>query len=233
MKIISKRGLNDYYDYICGTEGIDNRVVYDRREPCILNKSTYEGNFADNWLRVIFGRDVIKSVYSSEAMFNDQQKHMSTKWVRVPGKQWPKRVKTITGNTFIVCLEVGFLQWYFEIERWLDESDKLNVARTLIEKKRIQKSEKASSSVVSVIPCTTNIYGNINFIYKYGKLVEFTNPIMKDTWIPSMIDARDMYDAIYECCAAQNDHEFVDSRTNDEHIESNGFDRKTSFRNIK
>ena len=37
MRIISKRGIKDYYDYLQGTYGIDPLVVYDRRECNVID----------------------------------------------------------------------------------------------------------------------------------------------------------------------------------------------------
>lgn len=238
MKIISKRGLNDYYDYIAGVEGIDNRVIFDRRKPFIINKEYFSSIMLDYYLKVLFGNEIVKCVSRSFArIFDDSPKYKHIVYKNVPGKRWPKREECLAGNIFLMCLEVGFVQWYFEIERYIDETGKLHIERQLIDKKRIPHDKKVSNSVISIIPCSRSYSGEIRFehdtTYNSKPLIEYENPILKDTWIPSFIDARDIYDAIYEYCAAQNDHEFVDSRTNDEHIESNGFDRKTSFRNIK
>ena len=37
MRIISKRGIKDYYDYLQGTYGIDPLVIYDRRECNVID----------------------------------------------------------------------------------------------------------------------------------------------------------------------------------------------------
>ena len=39
MKILTSRNNKDYYDYLTGIYGIDDKVVYDRREFTILANS--------------------------------------------------------------------------------------------------------------------------------------------------------------------------------------------------
>lgn len=238
MKIISKRGLNDYYDYICDIEGIDNRVIFDRRKPFIIHKEYCGDIISDYYLKALFGNEIIKTISRSLASkFDDSPKYMHIIYKRILGKHWPRREECLAGNIFLMCLEVGFIQWYFEIERYIDEDGKLHVERRLIDKKRLSHDKKVSNSVISIIPCSRSYSGEIRFehdsTYTKSSIIEFENPILKYTWIPNFIDAHEIYDAIYEYCSSKNDHEFVDTRTNDEHIESNGFDRKTSFRNIK
>lgn len=56
------------------------------------------------------------------------------------------------------------------------------------------------------------------------------NPILADSWIPKVIPPNDVWNNLYEYISSLRDKEIIDTRTNDMHIESNGFDKKDSFR---
>lgn len=58
------------------------------------------------------------------------------------------------------------------------------------------------------------------------------NPIMEKTWIPKIIPAQDVWNNISDYLLAIKDKPIVDNRTDVEHAESHGFDKKTSFRNM-
>ena len=77
--------------------------------------------------------------------------------------------------------------------------------------------------------------GHLNFKYYdvEDKIHGIDNPILTETWIPKFISAEDMWNMLYEYISSLNDKEFTDSRTNDQHIESAGFDKKISFRHRK
>lgn len=57
-------------------------------------------------------------------------------------------------------------------------------------------------------------------------------PIFKNTYVEHLINPKIMYDAIYEWLIYDSNKDINDTRSNKEHITSNGFDTKTSFRNV-
>ena len=82
-------------------------------------------------------------------------------------------------------------------------------------------------------PCDEewSAYYNI-FKEKYRHLV--TNPILKEfPFITKHIPADDVWQLVYDWITKRNEPNVVDNRTDKEHIQSAGFDCKTSFRNIK
>jgi hypothetical protein len=91
----------------------------------------------------------------------------------------------------------------------------------------VKKDEKKSKVPLFI--------GKLNFRYYdvKDKIDGIDNPILVDTWIPKFISANDMWNMLYEYISSLNDKEFTDSRTNDQHIESHGFDKKISFRKRK
>ena len=66
---------------------------------------------------------------------------------------------------------------------------------------------------------------------KYGEYDE--NPILEGTWIPSLIPAEEVWNNISDYLLSIKEPEIVDNRTDVQHLESHGFDKKTSFRNVK
>lgn len=59
------------------------------------------------------------------------------------------------------------------------------------------------------------------------------NPILDGTWIPSMIPATEVWNNITDYLLSIKEPKIVDNRTDVQHLESHGFDKKTSFRNVK
>ena len=59
------------------------------------------------------------------------------------------------------------------------------------------------------------------------------NPFLSGTWITSMIPAEDMWNNISDYLLSIKEKPIVDTRNDIQHLESHGFDKKTSFRNVK
>ena len=71
--------------------------------------------------------------------------------------------------------------------------------------------------------------------YTYRKLFneKIPNLIFRETKIPSVVKAEDLYNAFDEYFHHLKDDIDCEKMTDEEKIESHGFDKKTSFRNIK
>lgn len=199
MKILGKRGEKDYYDYLQNYFGIDELVVYDRRKsfPIDIN-SFYIGYGLDN----IFKKEKDKT--------HDIKRRLV--------KGYGIKVPVMKGRFFYFVVESGYYHYFFKVERYLDDNDKVILEPQLIEKKKIDKKQKLSDCPLSICTDSRNV-------------VE--NPILKNTYIPKFIDAKEMWNNLYEYISSLRDKEFEDTRTNDQHIESHGFDKKISFRHRK
>lgn len=199
MRILGKRGEKDYYDYLQNYFGIDELVVYDRRKsfPIDIN-SFYIGYGLDN----IFKKEKDKT--------HDIKRRLV--------KGYGIKVPVMKGRFFYFVVESGYYHYFFKVERYLDDNDKVILEPQLIEKKKIDKKQKLSDCPLSICTDSRNV-------------VE--NPILKNTYIPKFIDAKEMWNNLYEYISSLRDKEFEDTRTNDQHIESNGFDKKISFRHRK
>jgi hypothetical protein len=226
MKILSKRGEKDYYDYLQGIMGIDEKVTYDRRGSTVVNVSEYYNpEFPYEY-----------DLYFSNKPFNcDKHKTKKSVWqsCRYQNRinrhtwSWKKKDDVYEGSIYHLYLEVGYIRFIFEVERYLDDENKIHVDVSIVDKKRLGKNDKKTKEPLYIS----------QFYYGYSdrgiNRTPIENPILKNTWIPRYIPAQDMWNMLYEYISSLNDKEFVDSRTNDQHIESAGFDRKISFRHRK
>ena len=213
MKILGKRGEKDYYDYLQNYYGIDELVVFDRRDSFPIDLSSFY---------IGYGLDTI---FKKTKDIDDIKRRL----VKGYGMKKP----ALEGRFFYFVIEIGYYQYYFEVERYLDDNDNVVLVPELTEKKKVSLDNRLSDCPISI--CCGYKYSWRNQFYlppNYKKsLVE--NPILKNTYIPSFIEAKEVWDNLYEYISSLRDKPFKDTRTNDQHIESHGFDKKISFRHRK
>lgn len=207
MKIIGK--YKDYYDYIQGKYGIDEDVILDRR------------NFV--W-----------DVPATYKPFN-------------PDPYVLYRFRNLKEYSYEVLLQTGFVQYLIEVQHNLDGTN----VPTLV--KKFESEVNIGSCPVLLMPpeiiyCISESFykklkdydlNDIKSIKKsfekkeldFFRAVEL--PILKDTFIPKIIPAEEVYNNIYNYLLYMKEPKVVDMRTNKQKIEGKGFDYKESFRNIK
>lgn len=225
MKIISG-GKKDYYDYLQGCNGIDELIVYDRRNafPINVNKICYNNPNINNWFKKI-------------KILGDEKKKEIKAFQSRKVSKYDKgycRDKIVEGRVFHFILEIGYNHYKFEIERYLDDNDeeRVHLDFSFIGHNRIEKKNKLSKAPIALIPCKVGLfYPRIRWKINENEIIE--NPILYSTYIPKIIDATDVWNNVYEYLSSLKDKDIVDTRTNDMHIESNGFDKKISFRHRK
>ena len=223
MKIIDKH--KDYYDYIVSIMGMDDKVTYDRRGSKIVSVSEYQSydfpSTTDLWFSKKRYKDDIKR-RKIKTWHSNAYKHRKASF------SWKSREDIMEGHIYYMFLEVGYHQFIFQIERYLDDNDNLQMDVNIVDHRVVDKKEKVSDKPLFLS----------SMHFRYGTEKEFDNfkvenPILTHTWIPAYIPAQDMWNMLYEYISSLNDKEFVDTRTNDQHIESHGFDKKISFRKRK
>jgi hypothetical protein len=251
MKILDKR--KDYYDYLQGIYGIDELVVYDRRDSFpidvskpICDRGTYCRDYynanCDRWFRreILFDDEKRKEIryYQSNSAIKRRERELEekrkedalSKGHKPPKPTLPTNIKE--GKIYHFALEVGFYRYYFEVERYIDDDNKLVLNYALFDKKRIDKDNRISYAPMCIFP-VTRTYRDKIVINDDDREQKIMNPILYATYIPKCIEAKDIWNELYEYISSLRDKEFVDSRTNDQHIESHGFDKKISFRHRK
>ena len=211
MKIING-GKKDYYDYLSGIYGIDEDIVYDRRNGYVFR----EFNAGEQYfIKKKTWQD--KPKQEVRGMHYEGDKYVYGTYYR--------------GLDYMIVIEVGFIQYLYNIERFLDDSDNVELKIRLVWKKEI--SEKKSKAPIAVIPVEYYQFYRDKEprIQKYRMDQEIQNPIFENTWVPSFITADEMYNNVYDYLIKMREPIVVDNRNDVQKLESKGFDKKTSFRN--
>lgn len=214
MKILTPRNNKDYYDYLTGIYGIDEKVVYDRREFTILANS--DSLFFN---RTIHEKDTPKKEIRTR------------KWV---GRHW--KWETEYRVTELYCmLEVGLKWYFFHVDRYLNDASRVCLDWKIITTKEITKDKRVGIAPMTFFNAfeTYSWWTDVKLDLKVDKSDAFPNPIIQGTSIASLIPAPEIYNSLYAYLSSLNDVEIIDKRTDLEKAESAGFDRRTSFRNIK
>ncbi|MBD5385599.1 hypothetical protein HDR69_04135 [bacterium] len=217
MKILTPRNNKDYYDYLTGIYGMDEKIVFDRRKFTILSRLDHP-------------------ILSYEVLEKAAPKRKINPWL------WKdKQVPEYEGAKFHCLLEVGLKWFFFEVERYLDNESRLCIDWKLVKGKEISKRQRVGRSPISFIKSydSYGYYGwNIDLTEneRYHKIEvkeedSISNPILTGTPIPSIIRAEEIYNLLYAYIASLNDKDIVDTRSDIHKAEAAGFDRKTSFRN--
>lgn len=212
MKIITQRGNKDYYDYLVGIYGEDEKVVYDRRQYNVLS-----------------GSDSI--AFNANKLPKDRKKQKITDY------KWHLRhihkIEHYVGQRYRCLLEVGTVHYFLMFERYLSD-DVVMIDWTILEKREEQKHYGAA-------PMSFFLGEEVGYYHRHTPRDKFdfkradviSNPILKGTFIASSIPAEEIFKALYAYLSSLNDKDIIDNRTDIQKAESAGFDRKTSFRNVK
>ena len=226
MKIIDNK--KDYYDYVSGIYGIDPYVVYDRRgsvssdtiiemHPGIFSKKEIPD---DKYPYSRYGRHssgvpFLKMEY--DIMVEAGEKHFYIKCIRY---------KETENSPVKLSYEL------YDPEEQLKKRTRPELyGRSRFFMERYQRELEGYKKKKSDAPLAI-------FFTDYSKYwtdghSKIDNPILKDLPITGLIPANEIWQGIYDYLLKKKEPVIVDSRTNDEHIESAGFDKKTSFRNVK
>lgn len=214
MKILTPRNNKDYYDYLTGIYGIDDKVVYDRREFTILASTD----------SVFFNHTALEK--------DTPKKEVRTrKWI---GRHY-KWVTEYQATELYCMLEVGLKWYFFHVDRYLDATSHVCLDWKVITTKEITKDKKLGIAPMSFFKAfrTYSWWDDEKLDVKVDQSDAIPNPILKGTPIASLITAQEIYHSLYAYISSLNDFVIIDNRTDIEKAESAGFDRKTSFRNTK
>lgn len=234
MKIIDKH--KDYYDYIVGLYGLDNKVVYDRRDSVVIDKNIDKEldyysilNFRNHGNKNnTFGiKKLMQCFCNKKLSWNDSS-------------PWHSYSDDEKAHVFYFALQVGYYKYTFKVIRQI-VNGKLDIKYELYSKDylRIEYYSDAPIYLISMEVDFLERKPKDDLSYDrrqgvtYPKPAIIENPILKNTFISGFISPYDMWNNIYNYLISVSDKKIIDTRTNDQHIESNGFDKKISFRNVK
>ena len=216
MKILRKS--KDYYDYISSGDMVDKTVVYDRRNETIV--PTNLGSFG-----------------SLKTGYKIRNTHRSL------------------DQAVYVVLEIGRTRYLFTVYAEIDTKGFATILD--VQLTDIVKIEKSSGPIIQLdADADMKIYKYLRMFniskkseaykealrrslesFKFTDTCYFTHyasePILKDTWIPRYVSADEVWGNIYEYLSSLKDIVPEDNRTDVQIAEAHGFDKKTSFRNIK
>lgn len=213
MKILTPRNHKDYYDYLTGIYGIDEKIVYDRRQFTILAR-------------------LDSPFFNLDRMEKDAPKKEIRSWERT-GRRHGWVTKSV-GNEMYCMLEAGLKWYFFKAERYLDDSSAVHIDWIIEKIKSITRHQRIGVSPMTFFKAYVNYSWRMDEDdIRVKKADAISNPILKDTPITSLISSQEIYEEICAYISSLNDVEIFDMRSDVQKAEAAGFDRKTSFRNIK
>ena len=261
MRIIDNK--KDYYDYLAGVLGIDDHITYDRRNSIRLVNNTTNiinerypmgyGNIFCTWKN---GKNPdFENSYSYD--WDNGHKTVGKIYRKLGLGYQPSKTNefpdayNVSSNWF--GLVIGSVAYVFLVYRVLqNETDtEVKIVPKLMRKFTFDRSRAQTKSPILIgeltynrmdIPWRISCKRDSEFyeaVAKAGYIAPdkngdyYENPIMDGTWIPSLISAEEVWNNITDYLLSIKEPEIVDNRNDVQHIESHGFDKKTSFRNVK
>ena len=218
MKTIDRN--KDYYDYLSGIYGIDNQIIFDRRNSVVLDKYCWSKMFPNHkyelptYFRKYGIRNFNRELVVLECGFVqylilleiDEKNQWSSSIVRVFQDDMHYKPQAMT--IYSVTTANHYLLFVENIETI--HFDKLIYANDLCEKYGYIKAKRG------------RVYGKLH--------ADIELPILQNTEIPSLIPANEIWCNIYNYLLFQKEPKIIDSRTDKQKLESRGFDNITSFR---
>lgn len=223
MKIIDNK--KDYYDYLQGVLGQDTKAVFDRRGSVLFNAGSMPVPF-----RKVTDPDI---AWTGMLILVAGKKLYATNFVNLAGRfslgvMTRKEVK-----------REGTIPLRMRIEYRQTKPDKLhaNYYNLLLTK-------QGSPVMPQLFPMRSRTTGRVTHEDDYFKsgekehswdcaVLSYDNPILSTLFTSPIVPAEELFTEIQDFLLSLNDKEIVDGRTDEQKLESAGFDKKTSFRKQK
>lgn len=213
MKIIAK--YKDYYDYLQGVYGIDPLATYDRRDSeyidLVWDKSGPFETPEEMTARLSPRKDIRKGLVYDIQVSVIVGDTLYTLGIEPTGKMVPKKY--------------GY------------GGEGMQMRFVLLDKETVDR--KGDTTPVLYIKGGAgrtwkrwNKWGDYKSIPTWNKDNEMKNPNFSKTNFGSIVPAEEMFLKIQDFILANNEKPIIDSRTDVQKLESAGFDKKTSFRNM-
>lgn len=194
----------DYYDYLIGIRGVDPKVVLDRREGFAVKVDELKPYFKDKF--VVVRLAICGKVYTG-----------MRRW-----KKW------FWGEARMPYLEEKKSWWRGEVQYFIKDNENDSIK---LEPQPTDLNDKHECPILLLGVSTRKYnynYHRIDHSYKVEKY-----PKLSDLGIQQIYSPEDIFNDIYNWISKRNEKEIVDNRTDAERIQNAGFDKVTSFRNIK
>ena len=217
MKIISK--IKDYYDFLVSKWGIDPKVVYVRNGKRITDTDTYDlivdPKKSKNW-----------AIDKSNIFFEDANGELLTKGAR--------RMRAIDDYTNVAVIWAGDKMYAFGIVVY-KKYDKDEIVSKIepLRDNVVKRSPHVYSRFLKRDSKAPVVYAIYDTYWSSSAIEKVENPIIINSKFAKFMNPEEVFLGIYSYISKMNEKDIKDNRTNDEKIVSNGFDKRTSFRNIK
>jgi hypothetical protein len=207
MKIISSKGLKDYYDYLQGIYGVDGKLILDRTEMSKDKRIPKENDF----IRVYVCGYIVEGVYiDNDWRYGIELEKYHTDrnyfWVDNDDKNNYYNIVVSDYNRYVKILKTPF--------KITDDSKNPNL--------------------ILDCPMLYNILGSWYFNTRFDKdeLIKLDKyPILKDYNLHKVFTAEQIWLMLSEFLGREK-NKIVNSQTDKEKIIGFGFDYKTSFRKM-
>jgi len=218
MKIIDNK--KDFYDYLVGEYGIDDLIVFDRRNSIVIKTDIKPEKDNDYLFSTIKGDN---DIYKKEEISYSSG----------------TRKKEKKGTLLRFVLKTGRHFYHFEIERYLIDDDNASVNTKLVGEE--DNDFVYPDLVLAILPYKKpfsffSFFSENNYRLTQGDVYKeqiIDLPFLKYTVIPGYVSAKDVFLNIYSYLSSKREKKIEDNRSDILKLESAGFDKITSFRNIK
>lgn len=248
MRIVDKK--KDYYDFLVGKFGMDEKCVYVRDGVDIQAYIDYKMQSYSSCASDVIMAKKLWQMFRKEPLLTPQN--------MIIGRERPKYDDCVLEKSYNPLLHtykpylkydepdlhdgyysycsranliVGNTRYYLEVLRYLNNDGSLFYD---------MKWEKRELFVRKSVEPIYLDFGNCsvtqrNTEYTEGYFAEnvIGNPLLKTTFIPSIIPPETIWIDVENYISSLNNDKIFDKMTNKEKILSHGFDLKTSFRNVK
>lgn len=218
MRIIDNK--KDFYDYLSGMYGEDPKIAYDRRGSIMIDPERHM-------------TDSLECLFANKYYFDKPRisKYIFSlpKWHQSDEKR--SMQKLLAGEFYYYLLETGYRHYLFEVERYVD--DEMNSVMVPLLIKQTEGEKYVKDAPVAIIYLGAYTY-RLEYKPTENQIKSaIRNPILAKTYIPRFISADTIWQDVYNYLSSLRDVPIVDTRSDVEKLESAGFDRVVSFRNVK
>ena len=218
MKIIDNK--KDFYDYLVGEYGIDDLTVFDRRNSIVIKTD----------IKPEKGNDYLFSTIKGDNDIYQKEEISYSSGIRKKEKK---------GTFWRFVLKTGKHFYHFEVERFLIDDANVSVKTKFVSEE--DNDILYPDLLLAIIPYKKSYSyfydtSDTNYRLKQRDVYEdqiINLPIIKNTAITGFVSAKDVFFNIYSYLSSKKDKKIEDNRSDILKLESAGFDKTTSFRNIK
>jgi len=218
MKIIDNK--KDFYDYLVGEYGIDDLIVFDRRKSIVIKTDIKPEKHNDYLFSTIKGDE---DIYPKE---------------NISYSSGIRKIEKM-GTYYRFVLKTGRHFYHFVVERHLIDDVNVSIKTQIVNEE--DNDILYPDLLLAILPYQKTFFSFSDISEKKYRLEQrdvhknqiIDLPFLKHTVIPGYVPAKDVFLNIYSYLSSKREKKIEDNRSDILKLESAGFDKITSFRNIK